>query len=99
MIDSLILEDTEEMKIPTSFWSEDNQEFRTDEGSEAQVTPEISKFIEELGPRKSLPPPSVVKAPEIEKKMLPDHLKYVYLEKEEKLLVIVTSELEGQKLE
>ena len=96
VIESLIREETEGMKDFGSFLLEDEQDFGAEDASEALAAHEISRFIEELGPRKSLPPPSIVQAPEIEKKALPDHLKYVYLQEEDKLPVIVASELQGK---
>ena len=55
--------------------------------------------IEELGASISLAPPSILKAPKLELKELPQHLRYVFLGENSKLPVIVSSSLTGDEEE
>jgi len=57
------------------------------------------KQIEELGASTSPAPPSIMEAPKLELKELPQHLRYVFLGENSTLPVIVSSSLTGDKEE
>ena len=59
--------------------------------------PNRRKYFEELGEGPAKVPPSIEKAPELELKPLPSHLKYAYLEKPNKLPIIIAAKLSGEE--
>jgi len=55
--------------------------------------------IEELGASTSPAPPSILEAPKLDLKELPQHLRYVFLGENYTLPVIISSSLTGNKEE
>ena len=54
-------------------------------------------MIKELGAHTSPAPPSILKAPKLELKELPQHLRYAFLGENSTLPVIISSSLTGDK--
>ena len=59
--------------------------------------PNRRKYFKELGEEPAKVPPSIKKAPELELKPLPSHLKYAYLEEPNKLPIIITAGLSREE--
>ena len=61
--------------------------------------PNRRKYFESLGASPSRLTPSIEKPPIVEKKQLPNHLRYAYLREESTLSVIISSSLSNMEEE
>ena len=103
VIENMTSEHREELKLKTesefeleleteSEFKLDSIDFDLDQIVESAVNWASSPSSPNLEPTK-LTPPSIEPFPSIELKVLPKHLKYVYLDKQETLSVIIASHL------